>query len=303
MDSTVLGVDLGKTSCRIRVTAGTLVLAETSGPGAPGLADESGEDLAFDSISTLTDRLEPALLGRIDAVGIGAAGVEAGPDAARSLAKRVSEAMSAPTALINDALLAHLGGFGGGPGTILITGTGAVAFSLDAAGLPRQVDGWGPLLGDDGGGRWIGQEGIKAALRQHDRRAGPTSLTVAAERLAGDLRALPAWVSGTGQDARRLASFAPVVIDHALGGDPVAASIVERAAEHLAATVEAANDPAQPVCVVGGLCDHPYFRRALLSALDSHGVSVVNPLGSPLDGAVLIATKSMFTHETRTIRV
>jgi N-acetylglucosamine kinase-like BadF-type ATPase len=299
----VLGVDLGKTSCRIRVSAAEDVLAEVTGPGAPGLADDAGDELAFEAIVTLTDTIDPDVLARIGAVGIGAAGVEAHPDAARSLAKRVSERFHAPTAIINDALLAHLGAFGGGPGTILIAGTGAIAFSLDASGLPRQVDGWGPLLGDDGGGRWIGQEGIKAALRELDGRSGPTSLTQAAEQLAGELRALPAWVSRTGEEARQLASFAPVVIQHAEDGDAVAQSIVEAAAEHLANTAKAASTPAQPVCIVGGLFDNSYFHRTLLAVLTRHGISNVNPIGNPLDGAARIATVSTFPHETRTIRV
>lgn len=299
----VLGVDLGKTSCRIRLTVGPDVVAEYAGPGAPGLADDSGEDLAFNAISHLTNALDADRLSRISAIGVGAAGVESGPDAAQSLAKRLSESLSAPTALINDALLAHLGAFGGGPGTILITGTGAIAFTLGTTGPPRQVDGWGPLLGDDGGGRWIGQEGIKAALRDLDGRAGSTSLTHAAEKLAGDLRALPAWVTRTGQDARRLASFAPIVIEQAQGGDPVAVSIVTQAAEHLVRTVEAADGRHQPLCVVGGLYDHPHFRQTLLTALARHDLTVVERLGTPLDGATLIATTSTYPHESRTIRV
>lgn len=299
----VLGVDLGKTSCRVRVTAAEGVLVEIAGPGAPGLAEDSGEDLALEAIFALTRSLEPSLRARISAVGIGAAGAEAGSDATLSLAKRVSDHFCAPTAVLNDGLLAHLGAFGGGPGTVLITGTGAIAFSLDSHGLPRQVDGWGPLLGDDGGGRWIGQEGIRSALRGYDGRAGSTSLTQAAERLAGDLRALPLWVSGSGQYARQLASFAPIVLQHAQDGDQVAASIVGLAAEHLAGTVRAANKPIQPVCIVGGLLDHAYFRRTLLTAFARHGISVVNPIGTPLDGAARIATTSTYPHETRTIRV
>lgn len=299
----VLAVDLGKTSCRVRVTAGTEVLAEVAGPGAPGLAEVHGEDLAFTAITDLVTQLDAPVRQPVAAIGIGAAGVEASPDASQSLAKRVSESLGAPTALINDALVAHVGAFGGGPGTVLITGTGAIAFSYDAAGELRQVDGWGPLLGDDGGGRWIGQEGIKAALRDADGRATSTSLTRAAADLAGDLRALPHWVSSTGHDARRLASFAPTVLAHAQDGDPIAAEIARHAAAQLTKTVEAANGREQKVCIVGGLYDHPYFRGILDAALAERGITATAPLGSPLDGAALIATTSTFPHESRIFRV
>lgn len=299
----VLAVDLGKTSCRVRVTAGTETLVELAGHGAPGLAEARGEDLAFTAITDIVGQLDEPVRQRIRAIGIGAAGVEASPDASQSLAKRISESIGAPAALINDALVAHVGAFGGGPGTVLITGTGAIAFSFDPTGVLRQVDGWGPLLGDDGGGRWIGQEGIKAALRDADGRSTSTSLTQAAADLSGDLRALPHWVSATGQDARRLASFAPTVLTHAQTGDPIAAEIVQRAAAQLTKTVEAADGRKQKVCIVGGLYDHPYFRGVLDAALAERGITAADPLGSPLDGAALIATTSTFPHESRIFRV
>ncbi len=297
----VLAVDLGKTSCRVRLTR-TEVLAEEVGPGAPGLAEAHGEDLAFAAITQVVSRLGD-LRDQIGAVGIGAAGVEASPDASQSLAKRISETLGAPTALINDALVAHVGAFGGAPGTVLIAGTGAIAFYFDTAGELRQVDGWGPLLGDDGGGRWIGQEGIKAALRDADGRATSTSLTHAAAELAGDLRALPLWVSATGHDARRLASFTPTVLAHAQRGDAIAVEIVRHAAAQLTRTVQAAGGPEQRVCIVGGLYDHPYFRQVLDSALAEQGITAGTPLGSPLDGAALIATTSTLPHESRIFRV
>lgn len=298
----VLAVDLGKTSCRVRLTSGAEVLAEQVGTGAPGLAEANGEDLAFSAITEVVSRLGD-LRQRIRAIGIGAAGVESNPDASQSLAKRIRESLGAPTALINDALVAHVGAFGGGPGTVLITGTGAIAFSADPSGKLRQVDGWGPLLGDDGGGRWIGQEGIKAALRDADGRAESTSLTPAAADLAGDLRALPHWVSATGHDARRLATFAPTVLAHAQDGDAIAVGIVQHAAAQLTKTVEAAGGPVQKVCIVGGLYDHPYFRLVLDTALATRGINADEPLGSPLDGAAMIATTSTFPHETRIFRV
>lgn len=297
----VLAVDLGKTSCRLRLTADGAVSADAQGIGAPGLAETGGEEQAFAAIDALTSALEPT--HRIGHIGIGAAGVEAAPDAARSLAKRLADAYDAPAAVINDALAAHVGAFHGRPGTILITGTGAVAFTLGTTGSPRQVDGWGPLLGDDGGGRWIGQEGIKAALRDHDGRSGPTSLTPFAAALAGDLRALPHWVGDSGHDARRLASFAPVVIEHAQNGDRTARRIIAAAATHLADTVDAAGDRTLPLCVVGGLFEHPYFHDALIAELDSRGLTTTAALGSPLDGAAQIATDTTLPHESRIIRV
>lgn len=299
----VLSVDLGKTSCRVRLSRGTEVLWEGYGKGAPGLFAANGEELAFRAIDALARNLEPTQRDAIGAIGIGSAGVEAGRDAALALAKRVATEYSAPTALINDALAAHVGAFAGGPGTILIAGTGAIAFGLDRAGQLRQVDGWGPQLGDEGGGRWIGRQGLLAALRDHDGRASFTSLTQAATALAGDLAALPQWVSASGHEARQLASFAPTVLDHAQAGDATAVDIVSRAAGLLARTASAAASDHAPLCVVGGLFTHPYFHRMLLEALPTQGLSAGEPVGSALDGAILVATDSTLPHESRVIRV
>ena len=297
----VLAVDLGKTSCRARLVVEGTVVAEQTGAGAPGLADVRGEDSAFEAIAEAVDRLGAPLI-HLGTIGVGAAGVEANPDASLSLAKRVRESFGAPTALINDALAAHVGAFGGGPGTVLITGTGAVAFCIDQVGDLRQVDGWGPLLGDDGGGRWIGQEGFRAALRDADGRSASTSLTHAAADLAGDLRGLPRWVSGSGHDARQLASFAPTVLAHAEDGDAIAVEIIRGAAAHLTQTVIAAGHPELAVCVVGGLYDHPYFHQTLDAALAVAGITVHEPLGSPLDGASTIASTTDLPHESRIVR-
>lgn len=297
----VLAVDLGKTSCRVRLSANNAPSVEAQGIGAPGLAETRGADDAFDAIWNLI----PALGSnpRIGHIGVGAAGVEADPAAALSLAKRLADCFHAPVAVINDALAAHVGAFGGRPGTILIAGTGAIAFTLGTSGPPRQVDGWGPLLGDDGSGRWIGQEGLKAALRDHDKRSGPTSLTDVAAALAGDLGSLPRWVSDSGHDARRLASFAPTVLQHAGEGDPTARRIITAAAQHLADTVEAAGDRDRPLSVVGGLYDHPTFGQMLDAELGARGFTVAAPVGSPLDGAELIAIDNTLPHESRIIRV
>ncbi|WP_158253005.1 N-acetylglucosamine kinase [Cryobacterium sp. Y62] len=295
--STTLAVDLGKTSCRVRVSTGSVVVSAFDGAGAPGLADDDGVDLAFRAILGAVAGLGAGLgagLAGISQFGVGAAGVEAAPEAARRLLWLVRERFGVPVAMISDGLAAHLGAFDGGPGTVLIAGTGAVVFSVDAQGV-RQVDGNGPWLGDDGSGRWIGQQGLRAVLRAHDGRGPATLLTGEAARLAGSVEALPGWVSAAGTPARTLASFAPVVLNFASAGDAVAMAIVEEACQLLAASCAAAGSLS--VCAVGGLTAHPYFLERLAS-----GLTLVPPLGDALSGAALIAGRRDLLHEERTIR-
>ena len=325
---TLLAVDLGKTSCRVRVTRGAEVLGESTGEGAPGLAEDNGAALSHRAILNAVERLgaierhnavEPLgaiagpdkkLLTSIESIGIGAAGVEAAPDAARELIRSLREASGTPTttpfaapiALISDGLAAHAGACGGGAGTVLIAGTGAVVFTVDGAGKVRQIDGWGPWLGDEGSGRWIGQCGLQAALRASDGRGPKTALLGDAAKLAGGLAELPRWTSAMGAPAKALGTFAPTVIARAADGDEVATGIVDEACRLLAIACVAASDDAGEVRVTGGLASQPHFRARLDSALHSSGLTTIPPLGDALSGAMLVAGGRRLPYEGRVIR-
>ena len=324
---TLLAVDLGKTSCRVRVTRGAEVLGESTGEGAPGLAEDNGAALSHRAILNAVERLgaierhnavEPLgaiagpdkkLLTSIESIGIGAAGVEAAPDAARELIRSLREASGTPTtlfaapiALISDGLAAHAGACGGGAGTVLIAGTGAVVFTVDGAGKVRQIDGWGPWLGDEGSGRWIGQRGLQAALRASDGRGPETALLGDAAKLAGGLAELPRWTSAMGAPARTLGTFAPTVIARAADGDEVATGIVDEACRLLAIACVAASDDTGQVCVTGGLASQPHFRARLDSALRTSGLTTIPPLGDALNGAALVAGNRRLPYEGRVIR-
>lgn len=297
--ASVLAVDLGKTSCRVRLTQGGRMLGEATAHGAPGLAEADGAQLSFRAIAEGVGRLEHALPTGT-AVGIGAAGSEAAPAAARRLIELVRERFDGPVAIINDALAAHAGAFEGAPGTMLIAGTGAVVFAVDGSGAVAQVDGWGPWLGDEGSGQWLGRHGLVAALRARDGRGPRTALLADATALTGAIASLPHWVSESGTPARQLGTFAPTVIDRAAEGDAVAVEIVERAAAHLADTCAAAGLPT--VCVAGGLASHPFFAARVRAALDAHGLRETAPKGDPLAGAALIALERSLPYEERITR-
>jgi glucosamine kinase len=296
----VLAIDLGKTSCRARAVSDGQILAEAHGAGAPGLADHNGARLAFEAVEYAA-RATGLDMHKIACVGIGAAGVEAGRDAVPELIRLVRENLvDVPVAVINDALAAHVGAFAGGPGTILITGTGAICFDVTEEGQVRQIDGWGPWLGDDGSGQWIGRHGLRAVLRALDGRGEQTELSADAALLAGTVERLPQWISELGAPARRLGMFAPHVMTRASEGDAVAVEIIDQATRLLAGTCAASGD--DQVCVAGGLFEHPYFSARLRTALDSVGVRVVAARGDALAGSALVATGQRLPHEARIVR-
>lgn len=278
----ILAVDLGKTSCR--AAAGGRRAEE--GAGAPGLATPGGARAAEAAILALAGKLVRDL-GPVDQVVVGAAGALAAPDAARALGDALLASLPTERVTVtSDAVLAHAGALNGEPGVVLVVGTGVVALAIRADGALRTADGWGPWLGDEGGGAWIGAAGLRAALRAHDGRGPSTALLDAARARFGAPEAWPGRLTG----AAAVASFAPDVL--AAQGDAAALAIVSAAAQALAATARAAGDG--PLAMVGGLAGAFERVDALRAQLD-----LIPAAGDALDGALRLGV----IHEPYLIRV
>ena len=223
----IVGVDLGKTGCRaVRTDTGRTA----EGPGAPGLADPGGVDRAEEAVRHVLDAL--GMDGTAE-LAVGAAGAEAAREEAAELARRVAASYPGSSAAVtSDSVTAHAGALGGSPGTVLAVGTGSVALALGPDGRRRQVDGWGPWLGDDGSGAWIGREALRAVLAAREGRAPATALTDAAVERFGDLDLLPRRIHESGSVASATGAFTPDVVALAEAGDDAATLILDRAVAH-----------------------------------------------------------------------
>ncbi len=299
----VLGVDVGKTGCRasLRIDGFPETVREVA--GAPGLAARDGVAATGAAVlAACRVVLHDAGVTDVRAVGVGAAGAVAAPDAARALAAHLlSELPAGEVAVGSDAVTSHAGALDGGAGVVLAVGTGAVAVGIGADGTFALVDGWGPGLGDEGGGAWIGLAGLRAALRAHDGRGPATRLLGEAVASFGELIALPTVLDADGSPARVAASFAPAVARLAASGDPVAVAIMDDAATALTATVHAAArriGGADSVTLTGGLLR---LGPPLLDRLDLG--PLVEPAGGSLDGAHLLALRHDTPHETMLARI
>ncbi|MFJ9893424.1 N-acetylglucosamine kinase [Streptomyces sp. NPDC091280] len=196
-------------------------------------------------------------------------------------------------ALVADAVTAYVGALGARPGAVVAAGTGLIAIGTDLTGW-RRADGWGHLLGDCGGGAWIGRAGLEAALRAHDGRDGGSgALLACAEAQFGPMPGLPGKLYPRPDRPAVLASFAPRVGECA-PDDPVAAGILRAAARHLAesaaAVCPATGEP--QIALTGGLLRMgdpllvPVYEE-LAERLPQ--ARLVTAAGDPLDGAVRIA--------------
>ena len=235
METHVLGIDAGgtKTVCLLADERGR-VLAEARGGGANLQA--SGEL----QVEKVLHQVMDDALGERDvrpaAICLGIAGVDREEDAeaVRGIMRRIG--FKTRTLVVNDALIALVAGAGDRPGVVVVAGTGSIAYGRDGNARAARAGGWGYLLGDEGGGFWIGRAALAAVVRQFDGR-GPgtvlTELVLAQMRLANPTELIQA-VYGGGVHRYAIASIAPLVQRAADAGDAVAAALVDRAAGELA---------------------------------------------------------------------
>ncbi len=232
----VLGIDAGgtKTVCLLADERGH-ILAESRGGGANLQA--AGE---LEVEKVLHHVMEEALGDRDirpAAICLGIAGVDRADDAeaVRGIMRRIG--FKTRTLVVNDALIALVAGAGDRPGVVVVSGTGSIAYGRDARGRAARAGGWGYLLGDEGGGFWIGRAALNAVVREFDGRGPRTLLTdmvLAEMRLDSPPQLIHAvYVRGLHRFA--IAQIAPIVQQAASRGDAVATGIIDRAAAELAA--------------------------------------------------------------------
>ncbi|MFD5430493.1 N-acetylglucosamine kinase, partial [Streptomyces sp. NPDC127084] len=242
------------------------------------------------------------LLGRVgaprpDAIAIGAAGMATLGDELRAVLPTAlgSELGTQAIACAADAVTAYVGALGQRPGVVVAAGTGMIALGTDLVTW-RRADGWGHLLGDRGGGAWIGRAGFEAALCAFDGRAGGSAaLLDRLEKVFGPPDRLPGLLYPRSDRPALLASFAPEVAACA-ADDPVAARILGDAAGHIAATAAAVcPSPTSGECEValtGGLFKLGETLLTPLSAALSRQLPqarLVPAAGDPLAGALTVA--------------
>lgn len=201
--------------------------------------------------------------------------------------------------------------FQDGPGILVIAGTGSNAIGRATNGKLFGAGGWGPVLGDEGSGYWIGLEAIRAALRAQDETSGNTAaqeLLHAIEQAFGvaSLGELIARgnlrVASNEASPPDFAGLVPTIVARAASGNAVALDVLERAGEELAELVTllvektraaganlATTSTSIQVAFTGGvLAEISLVRESFAAALGAKipGAKVREPAVDPLVGAL-----------------
>lgn len=186
-------------------------------------------------------------------------------------------------AFASDAAIANLGAHAGGDGAIVIVGTGSIGFGRVGDDV-FTIGGYGFPVSDEGSGAELGLRAIRRALWARDGRIPHSPMTEQVlERFHGSAGEIVDW-TGRATPAD-YAAFAPLVMDYAAQGDPVAELIVQESALRLDRLIRVLLDRgALHCCLMGGVAAR--MRDWLAASIRER---LREPLGDALDGAILLA--------------
>jgi N-acetylglucosamine kinase-like BadF-type ATPase len=261
--SCVVGVDAGATSTRALAIGldGTVVGRGESGGGNPNshppeIAGKRVAEAARDAI---------AGGGEVLACVLGMAGVSkfTDPEVVETYISTLRQiGVGCRVEIVSDAEVAFASGTAEPDGVVLIGGTGSIAARIVDRRLGSWVGGLGWMLGDEGSAYWMGREAVRVTLRRLQVGEAPSPLgeevlraslpgrtAVERPRLANRL-----IMAANAEPPIRLARFAETVSEYA-ATDPVAARIVEEAAELLARLAMDARtaDERTPIVLAGSV--------------------------------------------------
>jgi len=269
----VIGIDGGgsKTHAIVADETGNS-LGEATGPGSavkPGEEEASANVIAQVVQDALAKAKMPDVTPRVVCVGVAGVGRE---QARQALSEVLTSRNIANDVVVQtDFSIALEDSFGEGPGVLLIAGTGSAAFGRSPAGTTGRCGGWGPIIGDEGSGTWIGRRALSIVSAAADGRESQTGLTGAILTAAevNEVMDLIPWAAAATR--QQIASLAPVVFTVAEGGDLRANAVISLAVEELMLHIRALAQQlfgderaSVPVALAGGLMSKGSMLRKRL---------------------------------------
>lgn len=254
----VLGIDGGQTStAALILSEDGLVLGRGTGGPANHLNEPGGMERLEASLRTAVEeaRGQARCRSAFASACVGLTGLAPGVEV---LCAKVIGAER--LLVVHDTRIALYSVTLGGPGAVVIAGTGSVAYGENSRGESASCGGWGYVLGDEGSGYWIGLQALNAITRAADGRGPATALeeAVLGHLGAADIHHVHRLVYSGKLDRRGIAEIARLVGPCADDGDAVARRILRLAGKELglqAAVVlnrlGLADGPVQVGCVGG----------------------------------------------------
>jgi N-acetylglucosamine kinase-like BadF-type ATPase len=191
--------------------------------------------------------------------------------------------------------------FGGGPGVVVIAGTGSIAYGRNSAGQTARAGGWGFAISDEGSGHWIGRSAIAAVLRAYDEgpAEGPPLFAAMMKSWQVDTRE-QLVLRANSSPPPDFAALLPTVLSAADASDPTARTILTQAGAELAALAKIViqrlfpDADTVPVAMSGGVFHNSALVRQVFynSLRSEYSRATINPtVVDPVRGALELARK------------
>ncbi len=293
--SVFLAIDAGGTKTRCLIADETRILARAVS-GSVKLMQVGEAEASSRLQAMLTDASLAAgiNLGDVAKTCVGIAGLSI--DAVRRWAEReIGKTVGGNLLLVGDEEIALDSAFRGDPGILVIAGTGSHVLGRAADETLYRVGGWGPAIGDEGSGFWIGQEALRAAFWAEDRGIA-TSLFAAIGDLWNARSPGEIVEIANARPGPDLPALAPLVARCAEDGDELAAAVLERAGVELAEQValvalkmQESGGSNLEVAYTGSVLEHiSLVRSAMIVSLNvsSPDIKVIDGAVDSLDGAL-----------------
>jgi len=310
MDQFVIGVDGGggKTTAVVMDGKGNV---RGRGQGGPSNYHHVGLEAAGNAIE---EAVRSAFRDAVQTVDAAAAflclsGAGRPEDRARII-ERLSGRLPAARILVDhDARAVLWAGSGGRPGAAILAGTGILVWGENGKDRSARSDGWGSLLGDEGGGYWVGMEALRAVFRAHDGRTEETALTAAVLEhfRTSRLEDLVRIIYDQRIPREQVSALAPRVFQAARNGDSTAIGIADRAVAAVAVSARAVLrrlfSPEEKVVVIlaGGLFrERPLFLDPLATRIRTLWPTSEIRMSDrpPAEGAALLALDALGVRPT-----
>ncbi len=302
-----LGIDGGGTKTECAVGDERSILGRATGESAK--VQRVGEENARQALRSVIGQACAAAgieAKAIQSTCIGIAGAAREP-IAEFVRRTIGEVVPGVVEVVGDMAIALEAAFEGGPGVVVIAGTGSIAYGRNERGETARAGGWGPVVSDEGSGDWIGKQAVAAAMRAHDggrmTQLLPTVMNTWHIATRSDL-----FLMANAYPPPDFAGLVPAVIANAEAGDLLAREVLANAGTELAklaGTVIRRLWPgpcAVKVAMVGGVFRNvapvrESFRKALLSLRPD--AALAEGIVDPVLGALALARKAVAAGRAR----
>jgi glucosamine kinase len=242
-------------------------------------------------------------LGEVAASCIGTAGVRL-PQTEGWMRRILSQCAGGEIVVCGDEEIALDAAFPGAAGVLAMAGTGSNVMGRTSQGEILNVGGWGPVLGDQASGHWIGVQALRSACRARDF-GQPTPILE---------RVVSYWSAGSLEEVVNIANrtpppdfsqLAPIVVECAEQGDSVALDVLELGGRLLGEDAAEAFrhvrrlDPDAPlpgIAFTGSILEKVGFvRESMIRTIQSalRHVYILHEAVDPIQGALWRARQAI----------